>query len=304
MSLLSSLDIAALQLLIAVIDTGSISGGAARCHLSVAGASKRVIDIEARLGVQLLRRGPRGVVPTPAGELFVQQARQMMALAGTLEEDLRDYARGVEGRIRVVANGSAILQFLPGDLAGFLQRHPRVRIDLEEHTSTGIAEMLQTDRTDIGILEASYAPAGVPSRPYRGDELVLAVPLGHPLARLRRVAFADTLDHDYVGLHGGTAILSRMQQAAAEQGRVLRLRIQVRSFDTVCRMVESGIGLGVMPWQAVQTFEALRRLKAVRLRDGWAQRRMVVAWPSQRTPLTEAQNLIEWLHGSAAGGSA
>ncbi len=298
MSLLSQIDIAALHLLVAVIDTGSISGGAARCHVSVAGASKRIIDIERRLGVQLLRRGPRGIVPTPSGEMFAIHARRMAELAGAMEEDLRDLARGIEGRIRVMANGSSILQFLPGDLAGFLQRHPRVRIDLEEHPSSAIAEMLQTDRADVGILESGHVPPGVHERAYRGDQLVLAVPMDHALARKRMADFVETLDYDYVGLHGGTAILSRMQQAAAEAGRAVRLRIQVRSFDTVCRMVEAGIGLGVMPLRAVEAFAALRRLKVVRLRDPWVQRRMVIAWPSQRLPLTETLHLIDWLHGS------
>ncbi len=121
MSLLSQLDVAALRLFIAVVCTGSISAGSARCNLSVAAASKRIGDMEARLGVALLRRRSRGAVPAPAGEMFCVHARQMAGTAGVMEDDLHDHAQGIEERLRVVANAASIVQFLPFDLASFLR---------------------------------------------------------------------------------------------------------------------------------------------------------------------------------------
>ena len=298
MSLLSQLDVAALRLFIAVVETGSISAGAARCHLSVAAASKRISDLESRLDVTLLRRRSRGAVPTAAGEVFCAHARQMAGTAGVMEDDLRDHAQGIEERLRVVANAASIVQFLPFHVASFLRLNPRLRLDLEEHTSAAIVELLQTDRADLGLFDARHAVRGLQWHAYREDRLALIVPNGHALARRRRVDFAETLGHDYVGLLRGTAIQLRMQQAAEALGRLLRVRIQVNSFDAVCRMVEGGVGLGLVPERAAEPFAKLGRLRQVHLNDAWAQRSLVLATPPQRPPSASVVRLIDHLSGA------
>ncbi len=298
MSRLSQLDVAALRLFIAVCETGSISAGAARCHLSVAAASKRISDLEARLGVTLLRRRSRGAVPTAGGEVFCAHARQMAATAGVMEDDLRDHAQGIEERLRVVANAASIVQFLPFHVASFLRLNPRLRLDLEEHTSAAIVELLQTDRADLGLFDARHAVRGLQWHAYREDRLALIVPNGHALPRRRRVDFAETLGYDYVGLLRGTAIQLRMQQAAEALGRLLRVRIQVNSFDAVCRMVEGGVGLGLVPERAAEPFAKLGRLRQLRLNDAWAQRSLVLATPPQRPPSASVVRLIEHLRGA------
>ncbi|MBU4610919.1 LysR family transcriptional regulator [Achromobacter sp. GG226] len=300
MSTLSQLDIAAVRLVLAVVEAGSISAGAARCHVSVAAASKRISDLEARLGIQLLVRRSRGVRPTPAGEAFVAHARRMAQVAGVMEEDLRDYANGIEDRVRMVANSSAIVQFLPEDLAHYLAVHPGVRIDLEEQPSRAIAETLQTDRADLGLFEANQVPPGIEWAPYRSDTLVCVTHASHPLAQTRGpTAFAETLHYDHVGLYRGTAVLARMERAADEAGRPLRLRIQVTNFDAVCRMVGSGIGIGVVPERIAQDHVTLGRVRSVPLSDAWAARRLILGWPRPRPPSSGAQSLIA--HLAAAG---
>lgn len=294
-SVLSQLDVAVLRLFIAVAETGSISAGAARCHLSVAAASKRISDLEARLGVALLRRRSRGAVPTPAGDAFCAHARQMAGIADVMEDDLRDHAQGIEERMRVASNAASIAQFLPFDLASFLRANPRLRVDLQEHTSGEIVELLQTDRVDLGLFESRHAVASLKLHAYRDDRLVIVLPNGHPLSRKRSIAFADTLDYDYASLLLGTAIQRQMQQAAAELGRVLRVRLQVNSFDTVCRMVEGGIGLGIVPERAAEPFVQLGRLRQVQLLDSWARRKLVLATPPQRPPTASVERLIEYL---------
>ncbi len=295
MTMLSQLDVAALRLFIAVVETGSISGAAARCHLSVAAASKRISDLEGRIDVALFHRRARGTVATPAGEVFYAHARQMASTVSIMEDDLRDHAQGIEERLRVVANASSIVQFLPFDLASFLRLNSRLRLDLEEHTSADIVELLQTDRADLGLFDAHHAVHGLQLHVYRADRLALILPIDHPLARRRSIGFAETLDCDYVGLLRGTAIQQRMQQAAAALGRLLRVRIQVNSFDAVCRMVEGGVGLGLVPERAAEPFVNLGRLHQLRLSDAWAERSLVLATPPQRPPSTSVMRLIAHL---------
>lgn len=295
MSQLSQVDITALRLFIAVAQAGSISEGAARIHLSVAAASKRISDIESRIGVRLLRRGARGISLTPAGAAFRQKALAMMKIADTMEEELSDYAQGIEDRIGIMANSASILHFLPADLASYLAANPRLRIDLQEQTSMRIAELLQSNQTDLGIFDADHTPTGVRTRLYREDRLMLITGREHPLAPCGRIDFAETLKYDYVGLHAGTAILTKMSQSASRMGRLLRLRIQVNSFDAVCRMVESGIGIGIVPVRVAQTYLDLNRIAAAELDDPWARRQLVLGWPAQRHLTPGARNLVDHL---------
>ena len=298
MSLLSHVDITALRLYIAIVDSGSISEGALRRHMSVAAASKRITDIEKRVGVKLLHRRARGVTVNAAGAAFYDKAKAMVNIAQAMEEELNDYAQGIEDRISVMSNSSAILQFLPTDLARYLAQNPRLRIDLQELSSNRIVELLQTNQTDLGIFDKNYAVPGIPIRPYRRDTLVLITPNAHPLAAAERIRFRDTLKYDYVGLYDATSLSHQMEKSASELGRLLRVRIQVNSFDAVCRMVEGGIGIGIVPTRAVSAYLHLGALQKVDLDEDWAHRQLVLGWPAQRHLSLGAANLIEHL-GSA-----
>ena len=122
---------------VAVAQTGKISAGATICHLSVAAASKRISDMELRLGYSLFDRHARGVVATAAGERVMAYASEVIGLTEALENDLSDKMQGIEGSVRLFANSSAIVQFLPADLSGFLAGNPSIRVELSEHTSRG-----------------------------------------------------------------------------------------------------------------------------------------------------------------------
>jgi DNA-binding transcriptional LysR family regulator len=105
--------------------------------------------------------------------------------------------------------------------------------------------------------------AGTPLQtlPYREDRLVLVVPRQHPLAGRASARFADVLDHDIVGLHAGSSISLAMQQAAAAAGRALKLRIQVTSLDAMCRMIDNGLGVGLLPDRAFRLMQGVGQLR-------------------------------------------
>ena len=203
---LAQLDLAALRLFLAVAQTGRISGGALVSHLSVAAASKRISDLELRLGYKLFDRHARGVVATAAGERVAAYAREVVGLTDALENDLSDAGQGIDGSVRLYANSSAIVQFLPTDLSNFLAGNSSIRVELSEHTSRDVVDALLTERSDLGIFEAGFASTGIHSVAYRQDRLALIVPTGHPLARRRVVHFGAALDHELVGLPTDTAI--------------------------------------------------------------------------------------------------
>ena len=266
-------DLKSLRLFVAVADRGSISEGAKRCHLALAAASKRIADLEARARLPLLVRHARGVVLTPAGHALLAHARTVLLAMDRMSAELDDFRQGITGVVRITANASAIAQFLPAQIGSFLRRNPGLKIDLQERTSSEVAKTVAGGMADIGVLESQTPVDGLECLPYREDELAVVVGLGHPLARRRRVGVAEMLRHDHIVVREGTA-LYRVLHASAEELHVpLKVRMQVGSFDIVCRMVEQGVGIGLLPRAAIAPQLQTMRLRCLPLDAPWARRR-------------------------------
>ncbi|MBI5279328.1 MAG: LysR family transcriptional regulator [Burkholderiales bacterium] len=295
------IDLTSLQLFVAVCELGSIGRAAEREFIAASAVSKRLSDLEATLETPLLYRHTRGVDLTPAGESLLHHARSVLFSLEKMQAELSEYADGVRGHVRIHANISAIVQFLPEDLGEFSRDHPQVKIDLAEHLSTEIVRAVQEGAADLGICNTGVLGQGhdLQSRPYRRDELVLIVPRGHALARRKSVAFEQTLDFDHVGLHSNSSIYLAMRDAAAAAGRTIRLRIHVTGLDAMCRMIHNGLGVGVMPRRAFELMHGVGNLECVKLADAWAVRDIgLIARDFSTLPLT-ARLLVDHLRTRA-----
>lgn len=243
-------DLTDLRLFLAIAEGGSLTAGAAAVFLAPSSASHRLRLAEAQLATPLFARHARGLRPTAAGEALLRHARQVIAQLEQMESDLAPYAGGLTRHVTLFANTNATNCFLPQDLADFLQQHPEVRVGLEEQPSPAIIRAVAAGQVDLGIVAAEGPVAGVDTRPYHRDRLVLVVPAGHPLAGRARSGFAAVLREPFVCLHAGSAIHTFMMHHAARLGVRLDVRIQVGSFHAVCRMVAAGAGIAMVPRSA------------------------------------------------------
>ena len=293
------LDLTSLQLFVAVCEAGSIGRAAGQEFIAASAVSKRLSDLEAALGTPLLYRRPRGVELTPAGETFLHHARSVLFSLERMQGELSEFAQGVRGHVRIHANLSAIVQFLPEDLAGFARRHPQVKLDLEEHVSAEVVRAVRDGDADVGICNTTGPVADLQSRRYRQDRLVVAVPRGHALAAYDAVWYADTLNHDQIGMSGNSAIDVAMRRAAAAAGKDIPLRVRVTGLDALCRMVHNRLGIGLLPDRAFELLRGVGDLQAVPLRDDWAVRDIdLLARDFDALPVT-ARMLVEHLCASA-----
>ncbi|MBK6613449.1 LysR family transcriptional regulator [Ottowia sp.] len=289
------IDLTSLQLFVAVGEEGSIGRAAEREFIAASAVSKRVADLESTLGTALLYRHARGVELTPAGQSLLHHARSVLYGLEKMQGELSEYADGVRGHVRVHASMSAIVQFLPEDLGRFIGRHPRVKIDLEEHLSSEVERAVAEGAADLGLCNASGAAPRLQVRPYRHDRLALILPAARTESALAAIDFIDTLDFDHVGLHANSSISLALHQAAARAGRAVRLRIRVTGLDAMCRMIDNGLGVGVMPERAFRLMHGTGNLRCVPLRDAWAARRIsLVARDFDTLPPT-ARALVEHL---------
>jgi DNA-binding transcriptional LysR family regulator len=145
------LDLTDLRLFLLVAEAGSITGGAARAGLALAPASASVRGMEEQVGVPLLERGRRGVRPTPAGHALLHHARLVTRQMEWMRGDLGEYAHGLKGHVRLLANTAAAVEFLPPLLADFLVAHPNVDVDLDERPSIAVTQAVAEGLADLGV---------------------------------------------------------------------------------------------------------------------------------------------------------
>lgn len=294
-------DFVTLKLFISVADEGRLTAAAEREHLALAAVSKRISDLESLVGTTLLYRRPRGVELTPAGQAFLHHARRIMDNIERLEAELSEYGEGVRGHVRIHSNTSAIIAFLPQDLSTFSRHYPDIKIDLQERVSSEIVAAVRDGLTDIGIFAGHVAAPDLQKLAYRHDRLVLVTPGNHPLATRENIAFNEALDFDFIGLQQDASLQALLHEQANIADKALRMRIQVRSFDAICRMIHHGMGVGILPEQTIYRELGDLELKSIPLSDPWAQRELVIGMRRYTTLPATARHLVDHLVQEKAG---
>jgi molybdate transport repressor ModE-like protein len=288
-------DLTDLSLFRHVVEAGSITHGAERAHLALAAASTRIRNMEDVLGAPLLTRTRQGVTPTQAGRTLLQHARAILRQAERLHEDLGAYGGGLAGQIRLLSNTNALTEFLPEALSSFLAEHPTISVDLEERLSDEIVGLIAEGVADLGVVAGTVDAGGLETYPFRSDRFVLVVAQDHPLSKRAKIAFEDVLDQDFVGLDRASAIQRFLAAKALRVGRPLRLRVQLRSFDAVCRLVECKVGIGIVPETTARRVSKTMAIKAVTLSDAWAVRDLTICVRAIKELPLYARQLVEHL---------
>lgn len=293
-------DLTDLRLCLNVHEAGSITGGAARSHMTLASASERIRGMEATLGVPLMTRDRRGIQMTPAGRTVVHHARVVLAQMDRMRGDLEQYGKGLKGHVRLLCNTAALSEYLPEVLSTFLTRHPLISIDIEERLSYEIADALRGGLCDIGIVATSADLQGLQTYPLRSDPLALVVPKNHALAQRVSVSLGEVAHLDFVGLAPGSALHDHVAHHARRLGKPLSYRIRLRSFEAVCRMVGHGVGIGVVPRTAAVRYARSTGVKRLALTDAWASRDLVLCVrEAEALPIYVKQMIHHILQGAA-----
>jgi len=291
-------DLVDLRLFDAIVQTGSISKGAEAVHMALASASARVSGMEAALGVPLLDRGRRGVTPTTAGLTLLQHARTITAQVEQMRGDLRSFSAGLRGDIRMLSNTAALVDLLPAALRVFLAAHASVDIDIEERTSAEIVLAVADGQAEFGVIAASADTGPLEVRPLGIDRLTAIVSRSNPRADLTEISFAELLDEPFVGLSAG-ALHDHLALNAARLGRRINYRVRLRGFEAVAKLVEAGIGVGILPLAAVER-HLTPDLAVIRLTDTWADRRLVICARAFSALSAHARSFVDEIERQSA----
>ncbi|CAG9274447.1 LysR substrate-binding domain-containing protein [Paraburkholderia unamae] len=265
-------DLADIRVFIHVAESSSVTQGARRANLSPAATSARIKALENQLGARLLYRDSRGVTLTPAGEKLLTHARVILRQVDYVKSEFAEYGSGFFGHVRIFANTTAVTEHLPEVLAQFLATRPAVTVDLQERLSREIVRGVLDGSADIGLIAGPVEAQGLEVIHHSTDRLLLALPEGHKLAAKPSVTLAETLDYPHITYREGSTLFDLVASHVENLGRTLPMRIQLASYEAICRMIESGVGIGIIPESAAVRHRKTMRLVTVPLEEPWAIR--------------------------------
>ena len=245
--------LARLSCFIAVAEELHFGRAAERLHMTQPPLSRQIQQLETELGVQLIDRTTRSVTLTPAGVAFLPDARRIVALAESAALTVRRVPAGDLGTVVVGFTAASAHAVLPRLLEQTRSILPDVKLELREMVSSVQVEALMSGEIDLGMARPPLKRPGIVSRPLLHEQLVAALPAGHPLAdQVRELTLNDLDGQDFVmyspvqARYFNELLISTFTIAGATP-RFVQFVTQVH---TMLVLVRSGIGIALVPASA------------------------------------------------------
>jgi DNA-binding transcriptional LysR family regulator len=275
-----------LRTLVAVVEQGSLSAAARAKRISQPAVTKQIQRIEAELGLAMLARGPRRKVElTPAGERVLAFARKTLADYEALERELAALKTVVEGSLSLAASTIPGEYVLPGLLAAFRAKYPQVDVEMSISDTAEVASRLLADKADVGMIGSTIRRPGLRLERLIGDEVVLAVPPEHPLARRARVSIGDLAEQQLILREQGSGTRRSVEAALAAAGIALpkdKRALILGSTQAVLQAVAQGLGLGFVSARAAAQAQADGHVACMALEGVDLRRDLYLAYQPQR----------------------
>ncbi|MEV6347361.1 LysR family transcriptional regulator [Actinoplanes sp. NPDC051851] len=231
----------------AVARYGGFTRAAERLHVAQSAVSAQIRSLEAELGVPLFARTTRRVALTPAGELFVARARRILAELDGARAEVGDITQVVNGRVALGATAVLGPYDLAQTLARFRDRFPGIALRLRSGLVTGLLGALDEGELDLVVGPVHRdLPARFEALPLVEEQLVLALPVGHPLARPGRLTLADARDETFVCLPQGSGLRWILDDAARTAGFAARVLFETHSPPGIRELVGAGLGVALL----------------------------------------------------------
>ena len=269
------LDLLTLKLFIRVVDEGTIARAAELENIAAAAVSRRLSELEEKLGLVLLNRTNRGVTPTSAGLELLYRGRAILNSVQAVEHQLGAFNQGQRGSVTLAANPTALTQFLAPPLAAFTKKFPRIQLHLAEQNSLSITRDLAAGKLDIGIFTEIPYQEEIEVVPFRTDTLVVLVHATHPLADCKKVTFSQTLAYSHITLKAGTQLNYQLINAAREESADVRIDIETSGYDAMCLLINANLGIGILPERSVDLYRVPDTVR-ISLDEAWAKRNILL----------------------------
>ncbi len=281
-----------LEYFVAVAEEASFTRAAARVHVAQPGVSAQVRRLESELGQRLLDRSGRSVRLTEAGSAVLPFARAALDAVARARLAIDELAGLVRGQVTVGMVSGCALPVLAELLAAFHKQYPGVTITLTEDNSDRLLEMLNDGRLDLALIGTAGTDGSekISTAVLIDEELVAAVPPGHPLASAGTITIRALRDVPLVCLPPGTGVRAALDAACAAAGFAPRIVFQASALPMVVTMAAQGLGLAVVPKSVTHMPNAP---VIIPIKNPEVRSRLELAWPEAPSGNPAARVLTE-----------
>ena len=271
------LDLFDLQLVLHIVDGGSLTKGAARSAISLQAASERIKKLEQHYRTALFTRQAKGVKLTLAGQTLVEHAQRVLGEGQQLEHAMRPFAHGLSSNMTLWCNSSAQSEYLPVLLPRYLLENPNTQIELHEAESKDIIAAIELGSAQLGLISGFFKSEHLQTLEFAEDPLVLICPPQHELVAQSAVQPMKILNYPFVGLMQYHSLQQSIEAQARLFGCEIQYRLRLPNFAAIAQVVANGVGIAIMPKRAAQRLRTLYAFSQVELIGEWANRNLLLA---------------------------
>jgi LysR family hydrogen peroxide-inducible transcriptional activator len=283
-----------LRYTVAVARAGNFSRAAEQCRVAQPSLSQQIQKLEDELGERLFDRLKTGVKLTPAGELFLQRAVRILEEAETARREMRDAHSLARGTLNIGVLPTIAPYFLPAIIARFSTEFPGIEVVVHEDTTARLLKLATGCEIDLAVLSLPIADAAFETQTLFTEDLLVALPPGHPFATKRTLRAVDLESERFILMKEGHCLGEQVLSFCSR--REINPRVSCRSaqIETVQALVEAGLGISLIP--AMARHEGRDAGPVYRRLDKPRPTRTVVAtWPKQRPPNRAATEFLRLL---------
>jgi LysR family hydrogen peroxide-inducible transcriptional activator len=260
---LANLTLTQLRYLVAVDQFRSFRAAAEHCHVSQPALSMQVGKLEESLGLSVFDRSRQPVVPTERGVEVVAQARTILRETDRLGEVVRE-GTAIAGRYRLGILPSLAPTLVPLFLPEFSRRHPAVELVVEEAQTDNMLRALDGDALDGGVAVTPLGVPGLHEREVFHEPFHVYLPPKHALTKRARVKQSDLIGEQLWLMPEGHCFRTQVLQLCKADRTLGNVQFESGSFETLTRLVDSGLGLTILPELVVRELPARRQKAQVR----------------------------------------
>ena len=267
-----------LEYLLSVANCGSFSAAAEHCFVTQPSLSMQVKALEEELGVVLLDRSKKPVIPTEAGEVVLSRARETIKAYNCIRESVAELKGETAGKLRLGVIPTVAPYLLHKFLPAFVRDYPKVELEISEMVTADIVEALRRDRLDAALVGGGTCGEGIAEHELFGDRFFAYVSPNNPLYERSNVRIEDIDLKDLVILSAGNCMRDQViELCQAKRNMPSHYTFESGSLDTLMRIVDCTSCLTIIPEMAVEYVPADRRDRIKTLAKGATSRKIAVA---------------------------